>query len=61
MPKSRASYLKRQREVAKKEQRQAKLQRRLDRKSAADMPPQAEEGEGVGALAPPPVGDRDEV
>jgi hypothetical protein len=33
MPKSRASFLKRQREIAQKEQRQAKLQRRLDRKT----------------------------
>jgi hypothetical protein len=61
MPKSRASYLKRQREVAKKVQRQAKLQRRLDRKAAADSPPQGEEGEGVDALATPPAGDSDDV
>jgi hypothetical protein len=33
MPKNRASFLKRQREIAQKEQRQAKLQRRLDRKA----------------------------
>ncbi len=39
MPKSRASFVKRQREMAKKEQRQAKLQRKLDRKAAAAASP----------------------
>jgi len=34
MPKSRASFLKRQREVDKKQKREAKLQRKLDKKTA---------------------------
>ena len=42
MPKSRASFVKRQREIAKKEQRQAKLQRKHDRKLAAASAPPAE-------------------
>ena len=53
MPKSRASYLKRQREIANKEKRQAKLQRRLDRRAAADEPPRAPE------LAEAPVVDQE--
>ncbi|HEV8582534.1 MAG TPA: hypothetical protein VGX68_26000 [Thermoanaerobaculia bacterium] len=35
MPKSRASFFKRQREVSKKQKREEKLQRKLDRKTAA--------------------------
>ncbi len=34
MPRNRASFFKRQREVAKKQKREEKLQRKLDRKSA---------------------------
>jgi hypothetical protein len=34
LPKTRASFLKRQREIAKKEQREAKLQRKRDRKTS---------------------------
>jgi len=43
MPKSRASFVKRQREIAKKEQRQAKLQRKLDRRAAAGASPASTE------------------
>jgi hypothetical protein len=35
MPRNRASFFKRQREVTKKQKREEKLQRKLDRKSAA--------------------------
>jgi hypothetical protein len=56
MPKSRASYLKRQREIANKEKRQAKLQRRLDRRAAADEPPRAPE-----SAPDAPVVDQDEA
>ena len=35
MPRNRASFFKRQREVAKKQKREEKLQRKLDRKTAA--------------------------
>ena len=38
MPKSRASFVKRQREMAKKEQRKAKLRRKLERKAGAGAP-----------------------
>lgn len=34
MPRNRASFFKRQREVAKKQKRDEKLQRKLDRKTA---------------------------
>ena len=50
MPKSRASFVKRQREMAKKEQRQAKLQRKLDRRAAA-------EAEGPPAEPGPPIAE----
>ena len=36
MPRNRASFFKRQREVAKKQKREEKLQRKLDRKTASD-------------------------
>ena len=35
MPRNRASFFKRQREVAKKQKREEKFQRKLDRKTAA--------------------------
>ena len=35
MPRNRASFFKRQREVAKKQKREEKLQRKLDRKTVA--------------------------
>jgi hypothetical protein len=35
MPRNRATFFKRQREVTKKQKREEKLQRKLDRKSAA--------------------------
>ena len=35
MPRNRASFYKRQREVAQKQKREEKLQRKLDRKAAA--------------------------
>ena len=35
MPRNRASFFKRQREVAKKQKREEKLQRKLERKTAA--------------------------
>jgi hypothetical protein len=35
MPKNRASFVKRQREVTKKQKREEKLQRKLDRKTSA--------------------------
>jgi hypothetical protein len=47
MPKSRASFVKRQREMAKKEQRQAKLQRRLERKAGVGVEPPPEDGAEV--------------
>jgi hypothetical protein len=43
MAKSRASFVKRQREIAKKEQRAAKLQRKLERRAAPRSPDTPEE------------------
>jgi hypothetical protein len=45
LPKTRASFLKRQREMAKKEQRAAKLQRKLDRKAQAGEPAEPADSE----------------
>jgi hypothetical protein len=47
MPRNRASFFKRQREVAKKQKREEKLQRKLDRKTAPigeDQTPQPAAG-----------------
>ena len=58
MPKSRASFVKRQREIAKKEQRQAKLQRKHDRRSAAADSQPLEPGPPIAELEPEPELER---
>ena len=49
MPKSRASFLKRQREVDKKQKREAKLQRKLERRTAAVSGEQTQQPEAGAA------------
>jgi hypothetical protein len=49
MPRNRASFFKRQREVAKKQKREEKFQRKIERKSAATSgePTQQPEPEAI--------------